>query len=82
MESVGSDAVAAAIFIQQHGEPADWLHGPIIDELLTPIRNAAAASHKRMGDIGLLTMQTGSELKKAAWPYHDQEARNWSRSAN
>ncbi|MEV0359596.1 hypothetical protein AB0H71_26425 [Nocardia sp. NPDC050697] len=75
--SVGSDAVAAATFIQQHGKPADWLHGPIIDELLTPIRNAADASFKRMGDIGMLTSQTGGELKKAAWLYHDQEARNY-----
>lgn len=74
---LGADAIAAGNFINKNGPAADWLHGPIIDDLLAPVRIAADATFKRMGDIGIQTVETGSELNRAAWLYHDSDRRTY-----
>ncbi|WP_433726080.1 hypothetical protein ACQP0C_32145 [Nocardia sp. CA-129566] len=73
VSEIGNDATEAGKFISRHGPAADWLSGPIIDQLLAPVRIAAEATQRRMGDIGIKTIETGSELNKAAWLYHNQD---------
>ncbi|MFF7938145.1 hypothetical protein ACFZC5_00425 [Nocardia gamkensis] len=74
---VGDDASKASTFIGQQGMPADWLKGPIIDQLIAPVKEAAAATQQRMSEIAKATTATGVELNKAAWMYHDQDQKNY-----
>ncbi|WP_280339689.1 hypothetical protein [Nocardia neocaledoniensis] len=74
---VGADANNAANFIGQHGQPADWLHGPIIDDLIRPFIEVANATKVRMALAARTTQDTGTELNKAAWMYHDQDQQNY-----
>ncbi|MBB5917435.1 ElaB/YqjD/DUF883 family membrane-anchored ribosome-binding protein [Nocardia transvalensis] len=78
LSDIGDDATKAATFIGQDGQPADWLHGPIIDQVVTPIREMASATKERIGDLGTTTSATGVELNKAAWMYADQDQKNYA----
>ncbi|MFD3462947.1 hypothetical protein ACFWVM_24810 [Nocardia fluminea] len=77
VKEIGEDCTAASKFIAQHGPAADWLSGPIIDELLSHIAGAATATSQRMGDIGIITGESASELKSAAWMYHNQDQQTY-----
>ncbi|MFF0489708.1 hypothetical protein ACFYTQ_11895 [Nocardia sp. NPDC004068] len=74
---IGDDISRAATFVGQEGRPAEWLRGPIIDDLLMPLHQAAECTQQRMGSIGSTTSTTGAELNKAAWLYSDQEKKNY-----
>lgn len=78
ISDIGDDATKAAEFAGQEGQPAEWLHGPIIDEMITPIREMALATKVRMGDLAKTTTATGVELNKTAWIYADQDHRNYA----
>ncbi|UFS95471.1 hypothetical protein [Nocardia huaxiensis] len=77
VSDIGADAEKASTFIGTHGKPADWLSGPIIDTLIAPFNEAAAAFQQRTGDIGTQTTSTAAELNKAAWMYHNQDQKNY-----
>ncbi|MGW4368984.1 hypothetical protein ACWEKT_25390 [Nocardia takedensis] len=70
---IGTDSASAATFIGKHGMPAEWLDGPIISDLLSPVRAAATATQQRMSSIGATTTAGGTDLNKAAWMYHDKD---------
>ncbi|MFI5779013.1 hypothetical protein [Nocardia sp. NPDC051570] len=74
---IGEDAATAATFIGTEGYPASWLHGPIIDGLLAPVRGAADGTKSRMDTLADTTNVTGLELNKAAWMYSDQDNRSY-----
>ncbi|MCC3328004.1 type VII secretion target [Nocardia abscessus] len=75
---VGDDASKAATFAGEHCMPADWLQGPIIDQLIAPVKAAATATQQRMSEIATATASTGTELNKAAWMYHDRDQKNYT----
>lgn len=77
LDEVGRDAWKAAEFIGKNGPAADWLHGPIIDDLLEPVASLAETWRLRMLSIGTVTANTGLELRDAAWLYHDKDVQNY-----
>ncbi|NKY29501.1 hypothetical protein [Nocardia gamkensis] len=74
---IGDDASKAAKFAGEQCMPADWLQGPIIDQLISPVKGAATATQLRMAEIANATTSTGTELNKAAWMYHDRDQKNY-----
>ncbi|GGK50806.1 hypothetical protein [Nocardia camponoti] len=78
VSEIGTDINSAAFFIGEHGKPAEWLSGPIIDDLLEPFSGVAAATKTRMSYLSNTTQGTGTELNKAAWMYHDKDQQNYA----
>ncbi|WP_067463849.1 hypothetical protein [Nocardia amamiensis] len=75
--SIAGDALSASNFVAKEGKAADWLHGPIIDTLVAPINDAADWMSQRHAVLASTTLDTGTELNKAAWMYHDQDQKNY-----
>lgn len=75
---LGSDSSKIANFIVEHGAPGPGFTGPILSDLLEPLRVAAEITGGRMRDIGIANTSSGLELNKAAWMYHDQESKNYA----
>ncbi|MEV0250842.1 hypothetical protein AB0H76_29905 [Nocardia sp. NPDC050712] len=77
VKEIGEDCTAASNYIAKNGPAADWLSGPIIDELIPYIEAAATATQRRMGDIAIITGESASELKTAAWMYHSKDQQTY-----
>ncbi|CAM3950443.1 hypothetical protein NONI108955_00980 [Nocardia ninae] len=79
VDDIGVDSTNIAKFIGEHGQPKGELFtGPIIRDLLQPVRTAADMTRGRMQDMADRTSSTGIELNKAAWMYHNQDQKNYS----
>ncbi|MEU1957228.1 hypothetical protein ACWDO0_31900 [Nocardia rhamnosiphila] len=78
LTSIGADVLAASNFVAKEGKAADWLHGPIIDTLVTPINDAAGWMANRHRVLADTTTGSGTELNKAAWMYHDQDQKTYA----
>ncbi|MCX5042095.1 hypothetical protein OG921_02665 [Aldersonia sp. NBC_00410] len=76
--SLGEDSAKVAGFIDQNGPPSGDFSGPIISDLLEPLRTCATVTGGRMRDIGVANTSSGIELNKAAWMYDDQENKNYA----
>ncbi|MFB7878045.1 type VII secretion target [Nocardia sp. NPDC056064] len=75
---IAADAKSASDFVAKEGRAADWLHGPIIDTLVTPINAAAEWMSQRHSVLATTTQGTATELNKAAWMYHDQDQKTYA----
>ncbi|MBF6127825.1 hypothetical protein [Nocardia brasiliensis] len=76
--SIAGDALLASSFVAKEGRAADWLHGPIIDTLVTYIDDAADWMSQRHAVLANTTLGTGTELNKAAWMYHNQDQKTYA----
>ncbi|MFD4457002.1 hypothetical protein [Nocardia sp. NPDC058480] len=77
LSEIGRDAWNAAEFIGQHGVGAEWVSGPIIDDIVSYVDSCATMWKSRMAGIGTTTADSGLELREAAWLYHDQDQQNY-----
>ncbi|MFE7743292.1 hypothetical protein [Nocardia sp. NPDC057455] len=78
VSSIAGDALLVSSFVAKEGKAADWLHGPIIDTLVTPINDAADWMAQRHAVLANTTLGTSAELNKAAWMYHSQDQKSYA----
>ncbi|MFZ2178109.1 MAG: hypothetical protein WAW17_29600 [Rhodococcus sp. (in: high G+C Gram-positive bacteria)] len=76
-DEIGADSRRIADFVGKNGPPSADFSGAIISSLLTPFVVLSDATTTRMADIAKQNVETGVELNKAAWMYHDQETKNY-----
>ncbi|MFI9405458.1 hypothetical protein [Nocardia sp. NPDC052316] len=78
VSSIAGDALLVSSFVAKEGRAAEWLHGPIIDTLVTPINDAADWMSRRHAVLANTTLGTSIELNKAAWMYHSQDQKTYA----
>ncbi|GAA5058983.1 hypothetical protein [Nocardia callitridis] len=76
--SIGADARSVIDFVAKEGKAAAWLHGPIIDDIVNYVNGAADWMAQRHAVLADTTQNTGIELNKVAWTYHDQDQRTYA----
>ncbi|MEV0945342.1 hypothetical protein [Rhodococcus sp. NPDC049939] len=76
-DDIGTDSQRISDFVGKNGPPSADFSGAIINSLLTPFRELSDFTIRRMDDIAKQNVDTGVELNKIAWMYHDQEKRNY-----
>lgn len=78
VSEIGRDNKRTADFVSANGPPRDSFSGEIIGTLLTPLTEFADATKSRMTEMADVNIWTSVELNKAAWVYHDREAKNYA----
>ncbi|WP_040795283.1 hypothetical protein [Nocardia higoensis] len=77
-ENIGSNTGDIASFVDQHCPVApEGFGGAILDPLTTPFRIAADRTRDRFRNISDVTKNTGDELNRAAWLYHEQDRQSY-----
>lgn len=78
LDAVGADVKAISDFVGAHCVvgPAG-LGGAILEPLNAPFGLAAGSFKTRMAGIGNTTANSGDELNRTAWMYHDQDKQNY-----
>lgn len=76
-DSIGSDARAAARFLDEQTRPSGDTSGDIMQMLLGPFSLATDFMHGRYDDLSSTCLSIGVELNRAAWMYADQEKKNY-----
>ncbi|WP_063130656.1 hypothetical protein [Nocardia fusca] len=78
LDVIGADALAIADFVGAHCVVSpEGLGGAILEPLTTPFTHAAGVFKTRMAGIGNTTANSGDELNRTAWMYHDQDKKTY-----
>ncbi len=65
-------------FVRQHGTPSGDLSGDVLKGLAAPLNAFRDMTADRMSSMAWTNLGTSEELNRAAWMYHDQEAKNYA----
>ncbi|MGW1739269.1 hypothetical protein ACWCPQ_10710 [Nocardia sp. NPDC001965] len=78
LDAIGGDAKAIADFVGTHCTVSpEGLGGAILEPLTMPFAHAAGVFRTRMAGIGNTTANSGDELNRTAWMYHDQDKKTY-----